>query len=150
MSSFRAFRVSVAAVASAAVIVVVAACSGGSQSVGQSCTSATTCYPGVDQSTLKGTATCLTQITGGYCTHTCTADSDCCAVTGECKSGFKEICAPFESQPQTYCFLSCEAADITASGAGNMDPTAYCQKYAGAAFTCRSTGGGANNKQFCG
>jgi len=140
-------RTSIVSLATVAVIV---ACSGGSQSVGASCTSASSCYPGVTASSIKGTVTCLTQISGGYCTHTCSADSDCCAASGECKSGFKELCAPFESTGTSYCFLSCEAADIQASGAGNMAPDTYCQTYAGASFTCRSTGGGANNKQFCG
>jgi hypothetical protein len=129
--------------------VVVIACSSSTQ-VGQPCTSAASCYPGIDAAALQGTATCLTSITNGYCTHTCTADADCCAVSGECKAGYKEVCAPFESTPTTYCFLSCDPADITASGNGSMDPTAYCQKYGSAAFTCRSTGGGASNKRFCG
>ncbi len=88
---------------------------------------AATCYPGVaDAGTLKGTVTCLTQVTGGYCTHECTADSDCCAVPGECHTNVKEVCSPFESQPQKYCFLSCETADVQA--AGYTDPTAYCQQ----------------------
>jgi hypothetical protein len=144
MSLLRNSIVSLAAVAA------VVACSGGSSPVGAPCTTASSCYPGLDAAALQGTATCLTQISGGYCTHTCSADADCCAVPGECKSGFKEICAPFENQTQTYCFLSCEAADIAASGSGITDPNAYCQKYAGPSFSCRSTGGGANNKQFCG
>ncbi len=139
-----------AVLAIAPVVVVIVACSGGGQSVGASCTQASTCYPGVNQTTIKGTATCLTAISGGYCTHTCTTNADCCAASGECKANFKEVCAPFESTGQTYCFLACDAASISASGAGNMSPDAYCQSYAGASFTCRSTGGGANNQQFCG
>jgi hypothetical protein len=132
-------------------VILIAACSGGSaEQVGQPCTTASSCYPTLDAAALQGTATCLTQITGGYCTHTCGTDADCCAVPGECKTGFKEICAPFENQTTTYCFLSCEGADIAASGSSVTDPTAYCQKYAGPSFTCRSTGGGANNRQFCG
>ena len=146
MSLLRTSFVAFSAVAA----VVVVACSGGSPSVGASCTAASTCYPGVDPAKIQGTVTCLTSISGGYCTHTCTADSDCCAASGECKSVFKELCAPFENQPTTYCFLSCESADIAASGTGITDPNAYCQKYAGPSFSCRSTGGGANNKQFCG
>ncbi|HEY2365420.1 MAG TPA: hypothetical protein VGH87_03500 [Polyangiaceae bacterium] len=131
------------------VVAVVVACSS-STSVGQPCTTAANCYPGVDAAALLGTPTCLTSITNGYCTHTCTADTDCCAVSGECKTGYKEVCAPFESQPTSYCFLSCDPADIAASGNGTMDPSAYCQKFGNSSFTCRSTGGGGANKKFCG
>src|SRR5512142_1495531 len=129
---------------------VVVACSSSQPNVGQPCTSASQCYSGIDAAALQGTATCLTSITNGYCTHTCTTTAECCAVSGECKAGYKEVCAPFESNPTTYCFLSCDPADITASGNGTMDPTAYCQKYASASFTCRSTGGGSANMKFCG
>lgn len=139
-----------AGLASVAVVAVLVACSNSTPPVGASCTTASTCYPGVDAATLQGTPTCLTQISGGYCTHTCTADTDCCAVSGECPSGYKEVCAPFENQTQAYCFLACDSGSIAASNTGVTDPNAYCQKYAGPAFTCRSTGGGANNKQFCG
>jgi hypothetical protein len=118
-----------------AVGAVVIACSSSSTQVGQPCTSASQCYPGIDAAALQGTATCLTSITNGYCTHTCTTAADCCAVSGECKSGYKEVCAPFESNPTTYCFLSCDPADITASGNDNMDPTTYCQKYASSSRT---------------
>jgi hypothetical protein len=131
-------------------VAILVACSSSTPTVGQPCTSASSCYPDVDAAALQGTATCLTSISGGYCTHTCASDADCCAVSGECQQGYKEICAPFESTGQTYCFLSCESADITASGSSTTDPNAYCQQYAGSAFSCRSTGGGANNKQFCG
>lgn len=128
---------------------VVIACSSSTQ-VGQPCTSASQCYPGIDAAAIQGTPTCLTSITNGYCTHTCTTNADCCAVSGECKSGYKEICAPFESNPQTYCVLSCDPADIAASGNGTMDPNTYCQKFGNASFTCRSTGGGSSNVKFCG
>lgn len=131
------------------------ACSGSSSSVppanqtGSACTTAASCYSGIDAGALQGQVTCLTQLQNGYCSHTCTADADCCAVPGECASGAKEICSPLQSAPQTYCFLSCAAADIPAS-AGTTDPGVYCQRFANATFTCRSTGGGANNKKFCG
>ncbi|HEX8790571.1 MAG TPA: hypothetical protein VF765_06435 [Polyangiaceae bacterium] len=121
------------------------------QQTGSSCTTTTNCYPGIDAATLKGTATCLTQLQGGYCTHTCTSDSDCCAVPGECPSGFTEVCAPLESAPQTYCFLSCSSTAIAAApNGGTTDPTAYCQSFANPTFTCRSTGGGSANQKFCG
>lgn len=122
----------------------------GSHPTGQSCTQATQCYPGLDAGSLHGTVTCLTQsLTNGYCTHTCSADSDCCAVPGEC-SGYPEICAPFESTGQSYCFLSCTAAAIATTDAGTTDANAYCQRYANPSFSCRSTGGGKNNQLFCG
>lgn len=125
--------------------------SGPAQQTGSSCTSTAACYPGLDAAALKGTATCLTQLQGGYCTHTCTSDSDCCAVPGECPSGFAEVCAPLQSAPQTYCFLSCSSSAIAAApNGGATDPNTYCQKFANPNFTCRSTGGGSANQKFCG
>lgn len=143
----------------AGAIAVAPACSSSNSSTGgvgpgqtgSSCTAATQCYPGVDAAALHGQATCLTQLQNGYCTHTCTADKDCCAVPGECRTGFNEVCASFESTAQMYCFLSCSAADIAAApNAGTTDPTTYCQTWANASFTCRSTGGGAQQQKFCG
>ena len=126
---------------------------------GSTCSSASQCYPGFDggvgeAGTIAGTVVCLTQLQDGYCSHTCNSDSDCCSVPGECTPGVKEICAPLESTAQTYCFLSCETADIPADGgtddAGVIDANLYCARFANPTFTCRSTGGGANNKKFCG
>jgi hypothetical protein len=112
---------------------------------GQSCTNVNECYPNlVDGGVTKGTVTCLTQVTGGYCTHTCGTDADCCAIAGECTPGHPQVCAPFESTGQMYCFLSCEASVV-----GSVDATTYCQDYADAAFTCRSTGGGQANRHVC-
>ena len=120
------------------------------EAVGSSCTAASQCYPTLDGAALSGTVTCLTQLTNGYCTHTCQADTDCCSVPGECLTGFKQVCAPFESTGQHYCFLSCDPADIAvAPDAGTTDPTVYCQTWAGATFSCRSTGGGSANRKFC-
>ncbi|MGH7436911.1 MAG: hypothetical protein ACRENE_14660 [Polyangiaceae bacterium] len=124
---------------------------GPSGQTGSSCSATSQCFPGVDAGALRGQATCLTQLQGGYCTHTCTSDADCCAIPGECRTGFKEVCASFESSNQTYCFLSCAAADVAAApNAGTTDPTTYCQDWAGPTFTCRSTGGGSQNQKFCG
>jgi len=94
-----------------------------------------------------GTASCLDKVPGGYCTHSCTADSDCCAVPGECPTGLAEVCGPFESTNQMVCFVSCEDADLT--NAGYTDSTAYCAHFANSAFICRSTGGGAKNRKVC-
>jgi hypothetical protein len=118
--------------------------SGGTPVTGQACSVPAQCYPSIaDASTLRGTVTCLTKVTNGYCTHTCNVDSDCCAVPGEC-GNHPEVCAPFESTGVSYCFLSCEAALL-----GGLDSTLYCQDYANAAFGCRSTGGGKDNRQVC-
>jgi hypothetical protein len=122
---------------------------GSDENTGTSCSAPAQCYPGLDAGVLKGEVQCLTRVTGGYCTHLCTADSDCCAVTGECKSGFKQVCAPFESTGLKMCFLSCEAADVKAGDPAITDDSAYCQKYANAAFGCRSTGGGSENRKVC-
>lgn len=90
---------------------------------------------------------CLDRVTNGYCTHLCTQDSDCCAVSGECKTGHPQVCGPFESTGKKYCFLSCEE-DIIAD-AKSTDASAYCASYANAAFGCRSTGGGSQNRKVC-
>ena len=121
------------------------------EQVGSACTAASQCYATVDAAALHGQVTCLTQLTNGYCTHTCQSDSDCCSVPGECLTGFKQVCASFESTNQKYCFLGCDAADVAAApDAGTSDPSVYCQTWAGATFTCRSTGGGSQNLKFCG
>jgi hypothetical protein len=118
---------------------------------GQSCATAAQCFSTLDAAALHGQVTCLTQLQNGYCTHTCQSDADCCAVPGECRSGFKEVCASFESAGPMYCFLSCAAADIAAApDAGTTDPATYCQTWGNASFTCRSTGGGSQNRKFCG
>ena len=121
------------------------------EQTGSSCTSATQCYPGVTEAgAIKGTVMCLDRVTGGYCTHTCASDGDCCAVTGECRTNFKQVCAPFESTGQQMCFLSCEDSDIkNALGGGTMDATAYCQQYGNRLMGCRSTGGGSKNRKVC-
>lgn len=121
---------------------------GPSGQAGSACTSAAQCYSGLaEASAVQGTVQCLDKIGGGYCTHTCAADSDCCAVPGECPRAALQVCAPFENQPDQYCLLSCEDADI--AKAGFTDATDFCHRYASAAFGCRSTGGGANNRKIC-
>jgi len=128
-------------------------CGGGSSSgppppaTGQACTAPDQCYAGIEGGAIQGQVSCLTQVPGGYCTHTCAADTDCCAISGECSGGRPELCGPFESTGQKYCFLSCETSVVTA--AGQSDPNVYCAAYASATFTCRSTGGGAANRRIC-
>ncbi len=114
---------------------------------GQACAAADQCYPGVKDGELLGDAVCLAEVEGGYCTHTCTQDTDCCAATGECAGNHAEVCSPFESTNDMYCFLSCENADF--EGTDITDGEAYCQAYASAAFHCRSSGGGSKNRKVC-
>lgn len=112
---------------------------------GAACTTPAQCYPGLDGGVLRGDIQCLSRVTNGYCTHSCQADSDCCAVPGECAAGLRQVCAPFESTGQKMCFLSCEAADVPSG----TDATAYCQAKASPALGCRSTGGGSQNRKVC-
>jgi hypothetical protein len=134
------------------VLVVAALCLAGCSStqVGTKCASPADCYVGIDAGALSGPVECIDKAADGYCTHECATDADCCAVAGECASGFKLVCAPFESTGKRYCFLSCEDADIAvAPNGGTTDPTAYCAKFSNQSFTCRSTGGGSANRKVC-
>lgn len=140
----------------ASVSALIAACSddassgGPVENTGSSCTAPAQCYPNLDGGTLKGAVQCLTKVSGGYCTHLCTTDADCCAVPGECTRSYKQVCAPFESTGLSMCFLSCEDADVKAEDATFATNTnGFCQTYANAAFGCRSTGGGAKNRKVC-
>ena len=119
------------------------------EQAGQACTSAAQCYPSTDGAALMGgPAVCLDRVPNGYCTHVCTADSDCCAVPGECRTGFPQVCSPFESAPDKYCILSCE--DTVLGDAGfSADANAFCATYAHAGFSCRSSGGGVQNRKVC-
>jgi hypothetical protein len=123
------------------------------EKTGQSCMSPSDCYPGVEAGALSGEVQCLA-VTNGYCTHLCNDDTDCCKVAGECRTSLKQVCSPFEStSTMKMCFLSCEDADIQAANAADAahttDSTAYCQTEASATFTCRSTGGGGQNRRVC-
>jgi hypothetical protein len=154
----RRTNMAIALCAGLALLLPFAACSGGNgsagsgtpQQTGQSCSQASQCFPGLEAGVLRGEATCLTQLQGGYCTHTCQTDADCCAVPGECANGIKEVCASFESTARMYCFLSCAPSDVLPASDGGVDPSAFCQQWANPTFTCRSTGGGSANRKFCG
>jgi hypothetical protein len=118
------------------------------EQAGRACMNAGQCYPEVDGAALMGgPAVCLDQVPNGYCTHLCQADTDCCVVPGECKTGFPQVCSPFESATDKYCILSCE--DVVVSDAGVTDANAYCATYAHAGFGCRSSGGGVQNRKVC-
>ena len=102
------------------------------------------CYEEVDHADLAGDVQCLDRVEAGYCTHLCQADTDCCAVDGECETDLLQVCAPFESTGQNMCFLSCESEDV-----GDADADDYCHEHVGEAFGCRSTGGGSANRKVC-
>lgn len=125
----------------------------GGELTGQSCKAPTDCYQGLDAQSLAGEVRCLDRVTNGYCTHLCDKDEDCCAVPGECKTGLKQVCAPFESTGEKYCFLSCEPDDIAAAEDAGVDAGAtddeYCKREASSEFGCRSTGGGNQNRKVC-
>jgi hypothetical protein len=113
--------------------------------VGQPCEQPEDCYPNLDDpSVLAGEVECLDKVPGGYCTHLCESDADCCAVEGECLSDHPQVCAPFENQPDKRCFLTCEDSEV-----GDLSPDEYCRTYAHASFGCRSTGGGSENRKVC-
>lgn len=131
------------------------------ENTGAACEVADDCFGDVTaDGGVIGEATCLDRVEGGYCTHTCETDDDCCAVEGECDTDLRQVCAPFESLGQKFCFLSCEEEDVNAGTAGASaggaagddgvdDDTEYCRREAGSAFICRSTGGGAQNRKVC-
>jgi len=120
---------------------------GSPEETGSTCEADNDCFPGVAEGGLRGEALCLTRVRDGYCTHTCEMDSDCCAVPGECRTDFPQVCSPFESTGMMMCFLSCEDADIADAGA--EDEQAFCQRYASSDFICRSSGGGDLNRKIC-
>lgn len=130
---------------------------GSPEPTGSTCEVATDCYAGLDTSELSGPAECIDKVENGYCTHECEEDADCCAVEGECRTGFKQVCAPFENTGKKYCFLSCEDEDLVpaaggapgAGGADAVDAIEYCEREANPRFTCRSTGGGDENRRAC-
>lgn len=117
---------------------------GSPDNVGSVCKTAADCFPKIDAAALLGAPICLDKTDEGYCTHACDADTDCCAVEGECKTGLSQVCSPFSSSPGKMCFLSCEKADI-----GGADPDQYCRDNVSADFGCRSSGGGNQNRKVC-
>lgn len=115
---------------------------GGLDTVGQPCEVAGDCYPEVEHTELAGDVVCLDKVEGGYCTHYCQTDADCCSVENECDPDYdlEYVCGPFESTGEMYCFISCEDQD---------DGNDYCQEWAHHEFICRSTGGGSENRKVC-
>jgi hypothetical protein len=114
------------------------------------------CYANLDTTQLSGPAQCIDKVDDGYCTHECETDDDCCALEGECRTGFKQVCASFENSDKKYCFLSCDDEDLvpaaggaSSGGASAVDANEYCEREANPRFGCRSTGGGVENRQVC-
>lgn len=122
-----------------------ASTTGSPEQAGATCEVDSECYPHVAEGELIGDALCLTEVRGGYCTHTCNGDEDCCAAEGECETNLSQVCSPFQSTGQMMCFLSCERDDIP----DNRDEQTYCQQEASRDFICRSSGGGSNNRKIC-
>ncbi len=110
--------------------------------VGESCVVADDCFVDIAREDIVGDIQCLDRVDGGYCTHLCTSDDDCCAVEGECDAGDTQVCGPFESTGMMMCFVSCESGDFTG------DEDEHCARYH-PDFICRSTGGGAANRKVC-
>lgn len=79
------------------------------------------------------TGACLEKSGGGFCTWECAADADC---ANDVDDDFDFVCAPLESNPQTYCFPAC--------GEGE-DGAEECPD----GYGCRSTGGGSDNRKIC-
>ena len=112
---------------------------------GQFCDGPADCYPDVPHSEIRGEVVCTTKVSGGYCTHTCESDLDCCAVPGECFTDYPQVCSPFENDKTKRCFLSCELGDI-----GDYDdPNLFCREQINADWGCASSGGGSENRDIC-
>jgi hypothetical protein len=111
---------------------------GSPEQVGKPCEAPADCFPNVKHEDLKGKVECLDRVRGGYCTHQCATDGDCCAIEGECDTDLEQVCAPFESTGLRMCFLSCDSAHVP-SGTSDQE---YCQREASPDFICRSSGGG--------
>jgi hypothetical protein len=122
------------------------------EGTGAACEVAADCYAELEGQSIVGDAECLDRVRGGYCTHTCDADTDCCAVDGECGESVTQLCSPFENSTVTRCFVSCEAEDLFAPpddpGAA-VDEEEFCQRVASPDFICRSSGGGSDNRKIC-
>ena len=120
------------------------------EQTGAACEAPADCYPGMDQSTLEGDVVCLDKVRGGYCTHLCGNDDDCCAVEGECQTNLEQVCSPFENAGQKMCFISCEKDDVHSIGGSEpIDDQHFCQLAASPDFICRSSGGGSENRKVC-
>ena len=119
-----------------------------SENTGEACMVADDCYEDLssdNRDMIVGEIECLDNVEGGYCTHQCETNDDCCVAPGECETDHPQVCSPFENESGIKrCFLSCEPEVI-----GDQEETAYCQEFANEAFGCRSSGGGDQNRKVC-
>lgn len=120
---------------------------GSPDQVGSICAVPGDCYPDADPALVQGTVLCLDRVRGGYCTHECVDDTNCCAAQNECLTDLLQVCSPFESTGQRMCFFSCEPGDVDAAGA--PDEQAFCHDQVSSEFICRSSGGGGENRKVC-
>lgn len=80
------------------------------------------------------TVACLPKGDEGFCSWACAGDDDC-ADPDDDHGGWDLVCASFESTEGTWCFPACRTEeDVDACPEG---------------FTCRSTGGGDENRKVC-
>ncbi len=78
-------------------------------------------------------AACIDKSGEGFCTWECQSDEDCVEASD---TDFDFVCASFESELTLYCFPAC---DSEAEDAEACPPS----------MSCRSTGGGSNNRKVC-
>jgi hypothetical protein len=120
------------------------------ENTGEACAVPDDCYEDVleeDRDMIAGEIECLENVEGGYCTHQCETDDDCCTVLGECldEEEHPQVCSPFENESGIKrCFLSCEPEVI-----GDLEENEFCQEFADEDFGCRSSGGGDENRKVC-
>ena len=109
------------------VIVTTASCTK-QESIYDTCAAADDCVVPEDQE-----AACLEKGDDGFCTWECATDEDCDEAD---TTDHNFVCASFESSDGMHCFPSCEDVD---------DEADHC----GSDMTCRSTGGGSDNRKVC-
>src|SRR5262245_34520679 len=78
-------------------------------------------------------AECLTAGNQGFCTWSCEVDADCAWD----EDAYARVCSSFASEPGLPCFPSCEDDP-------QGEPVACPEGY-----TCKSTGGGDENRKVC-
>jgi hypothetical protein len=128
-------------------VAALAGCGSDDTETGAACDVVDDCYADLDtddRDLIVGTIECMDRVEGGYCTHFCDTDADCCVAEGECDDDVPQVCAPFENSTQQRCFLSCESDVVV-----DADENEYCAEFAHSDFICRSTGGGSENRKVC-
>ncbi|MCA9687974.1 MAG: hypothetical protein R3A51_02810 [Nannocystaceae bacterium] len=118
------------------------------ENVGLPCGSAADCYVDINPALIRGDILCMDKVPGGYCTHYCETDADCCAVDGECLTDHRIVCTPYENDKQKRCMLACEAADLYYDDY-QYEGTEYCTHFLSEGWNCSSSGGGSENRDIC-